>query len=923
MKKLFLSLCMMPALAFAQALLPTSWNFSDPGVANPPTGWSYSLGTGNLTYQSGVGDQVSLRLDNTDEYLQINFADKPGPLSYYIKGTAISPNPPFTGSFTVQESVDGSAWTTVRSFTSMTNSLTRYEDNLLAASRFVRFYYTTKQSGSNVQLDSVMIQNPPLPGNGISVKQGGDALVNGGNYVFGNAALKTFAIENFGVSADLHTDSIVLTGPDAADFTIGAFDSVTPPNNESDTFTVYFNPTANGSRFATLNVYSNDAERNPFVINLYAIGGTLATEPATQADAVNVSGVRTFTMNVSFSRATGGAEKYILLRKKGGAVTEIPADGITYQRGDYIGGAQVAYIGTDTALIKPTYILANTVYSYAAFAFNGPEGYENYNTASFPVKTVTTLANEIGTYYSSVNPSAANFISTLATRIRTPHDTIFYSNYAPTIVNNYLTRDTIGGKKIVNCVYTGIAYVYEEPFLWQSSTNTTGILTREHTFAQSWMPTKTSLPGFPEVNGREILEYNDLHHLFPADQNNANGVRSNNPFGVVVNVVSVSPTGFGKKGTDSNGKTVYEPKDDQKGNLARALFYMLVRYDGERGNTWRLPLGQDVSVLLQWHQQDPPDALEIARNEYIASIQHNRNPFIDHPEWVNRIDFNNMTYVPDPNATTITVTAPVSNAVIVKGKYGTITWTSQNVDSVLVEFEPSLSGPFTPIGKYAATDGAVTVRFTQAATNSGVIRISDVSNPLVNALSGLFKIVTPTIQVTAPANEAELTGDSSYTITWNKQYVDTVSVYYTYMNNGTPETVALSNELWSQSSFTFTAPALDIPEATIYVREKTALKTEAEFVYDSVNVSFKKFTGLTENNALNNLVTVYPVPTTGLVNITLPAYLTVTAVEVMDDTGRLVNVPSNDLSVTLPAKGLYIIRINTDKGTATKRVIVQ
>lgn len=913
-------MCMMPMLAFAQAVLPAAWDFSNPGISNPPVGWTHSLGTSNLTYQSGIGDQVSIRLDQTAEYLQINFADKPGPLSYYIRSQYGS-NPGYSGTFSIQESVDGSSWNDIRQFTDgqLGNSLARYQHNLSATSRFVRFYFTNKISGSNVQIDSVMIQTPPPPVRGINVLQNAVQLVNGGTFTFGTAASKNFTLRNFGTSANLVIDSVVMSGPNSSDFTIGTYDQSIAPNNGTGNLPVQFTAGGTGSRFGTVKIYSNDTERNPFEIDLYGIGGNFATEPGTQSNAVNISNVRTFTMNVSFGRASGGAEKYILLRKPAGSITEAPADGVTYKRGDYIGGAQVAYIGTDTALIKPTYILANTAYSFAAFAFNGPEGYENYNTASAPKASVTTLANEVGSYYAAVNPASSSFITTLATRIRAPHDTVFYSNYAPTVVNNYLTRDTSGGKKVVNCVYTGIAYIYEEPFLWQSSTNTTGILTREHTFAQSWMPTKTSISTFPEVNGREILEYNDLHHLFPADQNNANGVRSNLPFGIVVNVTATSPTGFGKKGTDSRGITVYEPKDDQKGNLARALFYMLVRYNGERGNNWRLLANQDINVLLQWHQQDPPDALEIARNEYIASIQHNRNPFIDNPTWVNRINFGSMTYIADPNAGSITVTAPAANATIVAGKNSTISWTSANVDSVLVELQTA-PGVYKTIGKYLATLGSVSYRFNENATSTAAIRISKVSDASVNASSAQFSIVKSGITITAPTPNQDF-ATPQIVVKWTKSLVDSVNVKcYLVRNGAVLDSTVISSPVAADSAIVVVPLSVN-GTYVAYVTEKDDDKDASSLATDSVAFTVT-FTGLAENNLLNSKVSVYPVPSNGVVNVATVAGLTINSIEAYDITGRLVQ-STNQHNLVLPGKGLYILHVITDKGMAVKKVTVQ
>lgn len=91
-----------------------------------------------------------------------------------------------------------------------------------------------------------------------------------------------------------------------------------------------------------------------------------------------------------------------------------------------------------------------------------------------------------------------------------------------------------------------------------------------------------------------------------------------------------------------------EPRDSVKGDIARMLFYMAVRYEGDNGeidlelnekvNNNKDPYMGKLSVLLKWNEQDPVDDLERKRNEVIfTKYQHNRNPFIDHPEWVNKI----------------------------------------------------------------------------------------------------------------------------------------------------------------------------------------------------------------------------------------------------------------------------------------------
>lgn len=108
---------------------------------------------------------------------------------------------------------------------------------------------------------------------------------------------------------------------------------------------------------------------------------------------------------------------------------------------------------------------------------------------------------------------------------------------------------------------------------------------------------------------------------------------------------------------------MYEQREQHKGDAARALLYMSLRYDGVNGFNWTfnnlnnniLPsLSEDpqsLATLLQWHNQDPPDNYEIARNDYIQSIQQNRNPFVYHRDWVNYVNFNDLSWIENPGKT--------------------------------------------------------------------------------------------------------------------------------------------------------------------------------------------------------------------------------------------------------------------------------
>ncbi len=134
----------------------------------------------------------------------------------------------------------------------------------------------------------------------------------------------------------------------------------------------------------------------------------------------------------------------------------------------------------------------------------------------------------------------------------------------------------------------------------------------------------------------------DLHHLRPTDTK-INSTRSNSPYGEVEDF-----TGTVKEITYNNaatgnyyiGTTVFEPRDDIKGDTARILMYLYTRYY----TTGKLVITNIIttasktesaawSLLLKWNAMDPVDDLEIARNDYIYSLQGNRNPFIDHAEF--------------------------------------------------------------------------------------------------------------------------------------------------------------------------------------------------------------------------------------------------------------------------------------------------
>ncbi len=177
---------------------------------------------------------------------------------------------------------------------------------------------------------------------------------------------------------------------------------------------------------------------------------------------------------------------------------------------------------------------------------------------------------------------------------------------------------------------------------------------REHSWPSSY--------GFPN-DGSGNYPFTDMHHLFLANSS-YNSSRSNKPFDICTSGCTERATdvnnGRGGVGQSNFTKTgVWDVWEARQGDIARAMFYMAVRYEGgNHGVTGRsepdLELTDNLtliansrtgsnesqaymgllSVLIQWHNSDPVDIYEHQHNEAVESGQGNRNPFIDNPEWV-------------------------------------------------------------------------------------------------------------------------------------------------------------------------------------------------------------------------------------------------------------------------------------------------
>jgi endonuclease I len=151
---------------------------------------------------------------------------------------------------------------------------------------------------------------------------------------------------------------------------------------------------------------------------------------------------------------------------------------------------------------------------------------------------------------------------------------------------------------------------------------------REHSWPQSWF--NEALP-----------MKSDLFHIYPTD-GWVNGKRNNYPYGTVSNPGWTSLNGckLGNCTWPGYTGTVFEPLDEYKGDFARTYFYMSTRYYTEDSG-WNATDMTDKSqlkpwalqMMLHWSTADPVSDKETNRNNAVYAIQHNRNPYIDHPEY--------------------------------------------------------------------------------------------------------------------------------------------------------------------------------------------------------------------------------------------------------------------------------------------------
>ena len=195
--------------------------------------------------------------------------------------------------------------------------------------------------------------------------------------------------------------------------------------------------------------------------------------------------------------------------------------------------------------------------------------------------------------------------------VRLVNDAERYSVARRWMYLNVERRDIMGGRGVQG-LYTGTEFMTPPDWLPDS-----GIVNTEHVMPRAALDSDRR-------SRRYEHQQSDIHNIYPTDPD-VNNARGDTPFGEVSR--PDERFGLASIGDDGRGQTVFEPRAERKGDVARTLMYMAAR--------WGLGLdGEELVIARAWHAMDPVDDWEQGRNDSAAQVQGNRNPFVDCPALV-------------------------------------------------------------------------------------------------------------------------------------------------------------------------------------------------------------------------------------------------------------------------------------------------
>lgn len=382
----------------------------------------------------------------------------------------------------------------------------------------------------------------------------------------------------------------------------------------------------------------------------------------------------------------------------------------------------------------------------------------------------------IESYYDSTfNKFDESLKSTLNTILATNYTSYSYNAARDKMFMEFDNKKINGQgatQNTLECIYTGrLAVGYTSRTDCQTNDN----FNTEHTWPQSLFSSAT-----PMVS--------DLNHLFPTDDA-ANNYRGNNPFGMVS---SPSWSVGGSKGIS----TLFEPRDAQKGRTARAMLYFAIRYNNPSYGLVTF-FGPQEAILRTWCLQFLPDSIDRKRNNDIFGYQKNRNPFIDHPEFLERItSIANLSIAPSKriiwyDAQTINKTYAVYDSInysVILYNSGNTTLLCTNINTTQNNLVVSATSDSIPKGTSLSISLKKWIGNTNAINDTLVILNNSTNAPAIkipiSITPTLFHVTTTKTNIQATADSAVLSIVTDGNVVWNNsltgksQTVKTAGVYY-------------------------------------------------------------------------------------------------------------------------------------------------
>lgn len=492
----------------------------------------------------------------------------------------------------------------------------------------------------------------------------------------------------------------------------------------------------------------------------------------------------------------------------------------------------------------------------------------------------------------------------------------------------------------------------------------------------------------------------DAHFITPTD-GKVNGMRSNYPHGTVNSATYTSQNGskLGSSAVSGYSGTVFEPVNAFKGDIARMYFYFATRYENTvagysypmfDGSSNKVFTAAFLATLLAWNAQDPVSAREITRNNAIYARQNNRNPYIDHPEYVNQIwggTSSGDTQAPT-TPTSLASTSKTSTSISLSWNASTdnvaVTGYDVYANSVLKTTVSGLTATIT--GLTASTSYSIYVKAKDAAANSSASSSTIAVTTNASGTGGTASdiLFSEYIEGTGNNKALEITNNtgasvslSTYTI---KKQTNGAGAWSTglalsgTLATGSKFTIvnsSMSSSCFATSSANISTTATELTfngndavglfkngvlidiigtfnggtanfAADVTLRRKSTVTAPSttfnlssqwdSYTTDTCsNLGAKRAqiaTIETEEEIVPQLqeVILYPNPTNGNFNIYFNTINSPYSIEIISIFGQRVfeksNITDSLSTINNLPKGIYIVRINQDSETFSKKIII-